>query len=439
MTTESTLTPQSSGVDAKRTLPAHFENWARKAVFRIVEGLQGGSLELLEGGRKRHFGEAALEPVIVVVRSPSVYTKILREGSLGAGRAFVDGDWECADLPRLLRLLLSQPGFVGPAGRMDSPIARLTSWARTLSAPLTRNSRDGSRRNISAHYDLGNDFYRAMLDPTMTYSSALFSFPGESLESAQLAKYDRLCRQLELRSSHRVLEIGTGWGGFAMHAAKHYGCHITTTTISREQRALAQERVAQAGLEDRVEILFEDYRDLRGRYDRLVSIEMIEAVGAEYLDTFFRVCSERLAPDGAMGLQAIVIADQLYDRSRKHVDFIKRYVFPGGFLPSISAIGDRVARMSDFRIQDVHDLTPDYAETLRRWRANLEARPKAYASVSERREFERLWTYYLAYCEAGFEERRIGCVQMTLTKSGWRENKKKSFVFRTTDTKDYDK
>ena len=178
--------------------------------------------------------------------------------------------------------------------------------------------------------------------------------------------------------------------------------------------------MAAAGLGDRIDVRFDDYRDLTGRYDRLVSIEMIEAVGAEYLDRFVEVCSDRLEPDGVMGLQAIVIADQLYERSRRHVDFIKRYVFPGGFLPSIAAISDRVARVSDLRIQDVHDITADYAETLRRWRANLEARPDAYASVDDGGAFERLWAYYLAYCEAGFEERRIGCVQMTLTKSGWR-------------------
>ena len=326
----------------------------------------------------------------------------------------------CDDLPALLRLLVAQPGFVGPSGSLDSLLARGESLLRTLAKPLTKNTRGGSRRNISAHYDLSNDFYAAMLDPSMTYSSAIFSFPGESLESAQTEKYDRLCRQLDLRPSHRLLEIGTGWGGFALHAAKHYGCHVTTTTISAEQRALALERVAAAGLGDRIDVRFDDYRDLRGRYDRLVSIEMIEAVGAEYLDRFVEVCSDRLEPDGVMGLQAIVIADQLYERSRRHVDFIKRYVFPGGFLPSIAAISDRVARVSDLRIQDVHDITPDYAETLRRWRANLEARPDAYASVDDGGAFERLWAYYLAYCEAGFEERRIGCLQMTLTKPGWR-------------------
>ncbi len=420
MSIASTVSPESRRPLKSGASQSWLTGLARTAVLRLLAGLEGGALVLREGDQVHRFGDATAEPVEITVRSPRIFSRILQEGSLGAGRAWIEGDWDCDDLPRLLRLLASQPGFVGPTGRMDSPLARVGSIARTLTAPLMRNSKRGSRRNIAAHYDLGNAFYAAMLDPTMTYSSALFSFEGEPLESAQLAKYDRLCRQLELRPDHRLLEIGTGWGGFAMHAAKHYGCRVTTTTISREQREYALERVERAGLQDRVEILFEDYRDLRGQFDRLVSIEMIEAVGADYLDTFMRVCSDRLERNGAMGLQAIVIADQLYERSRRHVDFIKRYVFPGGFLPSIAAISDRVARVTDLRIQNVHDLTPDYAETLRRWRANLEARPEAYASVSADPEFERLWRYYLAYCEAGFEERRIGCVQMTLTRSGWR-------------------
>lgn len=396
---------------------AHF---ARRLLLPIVDRLQGGAIDLVENGEVQRLGDRSALPIRVEVHSPRIYSRILLQGSLGAGRAWIEGDWDCDDLPRLMRLLLGQPDMVGPSGRMDSPLARLASFFRTVRAPATRNSKRGSRRNISAHYDLGNDFYSAMLDPTMTYSSALFDFDGEPLESAQGAKYERLCQQLALRPGQRVLEIGTGWGGFALHAAKHHGCHVTTTTISGEQRDWALARIAEAGLSDRVEVLFEDYRDLTGRYDRLVSIEMIEAVGADYLDTFFDVCSARLEANGAMGLQAIVIADQLYERSRRHVDFIKRYVFPGGFLPSIAAIGDRVARVTDLRIHDVHDLTRDYAETLRRWRANLAAQPEAYAAVSDKGEFERLWTYYLAYCEAGFEERRIGCVQMTLTKPGWR-------------------
>ena len=410
----------SEGAPEIESRPSAFQRLARRGVLQRLEELRGGPVRIVDALGTLEFGGGDGPPIEVRVRSMRLYTALATEGSLGAGRAWIDGDWECDDLPALLRLLVAQPGFVGPRGSMDSLIARTASFARALAAPLTRNSRPGSRRNIAAHYDLSNDFYRSMLDPSMTYSSALFAFPDEPLESAQSNKYDRLCRELDLGPRHRVLEIGTGWGGFAIHAAKHYGCHVTTTTISREQHELATERVEAAGLTDRIEVLFEDYRDLRGEFDRLISIEMIEAVGAEYLDRFMQVCSDRLTSDGVMGLQAIVIADQLYDRSRKHVDFIKRYVFPGGFLPSIAAIADRVSRVTDFRIQDVHDLTPDYAETLRRWRSNLESRPEAWARVSADGRFEKLWRYYLAYCEAGFEERRIGCVQMTLTKSDWR-------------------
>ncbi|MEM9173858.1 MAG: cyclopropane-fatty-acyl-phospholipid synthase family protein [Myxococcota bacterium] len=423
MSTTSILPRRSQPRPTPRPDASAFPRWARAGVERRFSGLVGGAIRLVDADGVRELGDGKGPTIEIRIRSPRVYTRLAREGSLGAGTSWIEGEWTCDDLPGLLRLLVAQPGFVGPTGSLDSLLARGESVLRSLAAPLTRNTRPGSRRNIQAHYDLGNEFYAAMLDPSMTYSSAIFSFPGEPLESAQTEKYDRLCRQLQLRPSHRLLEIGTGWGGFALHAAKHYGCHVTTTTISAEQRALALERVAAAGLDDRIDVRFDDYRDLTGRYDRLVSIEMIEAVGAEYLDRFIQVCSDRLEPDGVMGLQAIVIADQLYERSRRHVDFIKRYVFPGGFLPSVAAIADRVARVSDFRIQDVHDITADYAETLRRWRANLEERPDAYLAVDDSGAFERLWTYYLAYCEAGFEARRIGCVQMTLTKSGWRPDR----------------
>ena len=253
-----------------------FQARARDVVHRLMGGLRDGTLVLEEGSTRHVFGQSQEDPIKVHVHSAALYTKILTEGSLGAGRAWIEGDWSCDDLPRLLRLLLVQQEFVGPSGRMDSAFARLASLARTVFWPLRKNSRGGSRRNIAAHYDIGNGFYAAMLDPTMTYSSALFRFSGESLESAQGEKYDRLCRQLDLRAGHRVLEIGTGWGGFAMHAAKNYGCHVTTTTISSEQRTLAIERVQAAGLADRIEVFFKDYRDLKGRFDRPVQPCRIE-------------------------------------------------------------------------------------------------------------------------------------------------------------------
>ena len=411
----------STSINVSRSLRTPAERIARRIALSAFSRLRTGCVIVHEGSDPpMSFGNEDAAPIAVHIHSARTYLRIVLEGSLGAGRAWVDGDWSCPDPTALMRLLLSEPGLVGPKGRLDSPLARCASIGRRLMARLVRNSESGSRRNIAAHYDLGNSFYAAMLDPSMTYSAASFATGAETLEEAQSEKYDRLCRALDLRPGHRLLEIGTGWGGFALHAATRYGCHVTTTTISRAQFEEAKSRVEKAGLEEQVEVLFQDYRNLEGRFDRLVSIEMIEAVGAEYLDTFFQVCNDRLLPNGMMGLQAIVIADQHYERSRRHVDFIKKYVFPGGFLPSINAISDRVSRVTDFRIQSLSDLTPDYAETIRRWRANLEANPNAYDSVSERAEFKRLWEYYLAYCEAGFEERHIGCVQLTLTRSKWR-------------------
>ena len=417
MTIDSSLSARSHASPARPTVIHRF---ARRILLDSLSKLRVGSLVLHEGSESRAFGPDERQAIHVHVQSPRVYTRLLREGALGAARAWIDGDWECEDLTALLRMLLVEPGFAGPSGRLDGPIAQAASLLRTLMKPRTRNSRRGSRRNISAHYDLGNDFFERMLDPSMTYSSAIFASPDLSREQAQHEKYDRLCRRIGVESRHRLLEIGSGWGGFAMHAARHYGCQVTTTTISREQHDHARERIAAAGLGDRIEVLFEDYRELRGRFDRVVSIEMIEAVGAEYLDTFFRVCSDRLESDGAMGLQAIVIADQRYQHSLRHIDFIKQYVFPGGFLPSIAAMAGSVAAGTDLRIHGLEDISRDYAETLRRWRAKLDADPKAFVASGRTREFMRLWHYYLAYCEAGFEERHIGCVQLALMKSGWR-------------------
>lgn len=418
MTIETALPTAASHNKLK---PALLERFARRAAFAALARLRHGRLTLHEGDQTHVFGPESGRAVSIQVHSPRLYSRLLLEGSLGGGRAWIEGDWSCDDLPGLLRFLLSESKKVRPQGLMDSPLTRLASASRRLMSVLNRNSPEGSRRNIAAHYDLGNDFYQAMLDPSMTYSSALFSSATDSLESAQTAKYDRLCKELDLRPEHRLLEIGSGWGGFAIHAAGQYGCHVTTTTISQEQFEWVSKTVSLHGLDERIEVLCEDYRNLDGQFDRLVSIEMIEAVGAEYLDTFFSVCSDRLTPEGMMGLQAIIIRDQAYERSRKHVDFIKQYVFPGGFLPSVAAISDRISRVTDFRMHSLHDMTSDYAETLRRWRQNLSDAPHAYHAVSRRAEFKRLWEFYLAYCEAGFEERHIGCVQITLTKSDWRD------------------
>jgi cyclopropane-fatty-acyl-phospholipid synthase len=293
--------------------------------------------------------------------------------------------------------------------RLSAPILRLAHW-------LNRNDKSGSRRNISAHYDLGNRFFELFLDSTMAYSCGIFERPDCSLLEASTAKFDAACSKLALRPGQHLLEIGTGWGGLAIHAARHYGCRVTTTTISREQYELSRERVASAGLKDRVTVLLEDYRDLRGVYDALVSIEMIEAVGHQYLDTYFRKCSGLLKPAGAMLLQAITIQDQFYEQARRSVDFIKRFIFPGSCIPSVKAIADSLQRATDLKLFHMEDIGPHYARTLRLWRESFMAKQSEVRAQGYPESFVRMWEYYLCYCEGGFEERQLGDVQMLLTK-----------------------
>ncbi|UCD78857.1 MAG: class I SAM-dependent methyltransferase, partial [Desulfobacterales bacterium] len=281
---------------------------------------------------------------------------------------------------------------------------------------VRKNTKAGSRKNIMAHYDLGNDFYALFLDETMTYSCGIFANESSTLREASAAKYDRICRKLQLAAGDRVLEIGTGWGGFALHAARNYGVQVTTTTISEEQHRFGQNRIKDAGLEERVTILKKDYRDLGGTFDKLVSIEMIEAVGHQYLTAFFRTCSRLLKDDGMMALQAITIGDQIFNRHKRSVDFIKRYIFPGSCIPSIAAIGSAVARATDLRLVHLEDITPHYARTLREWRRRFFANIDKVRALGFSDTFIRMWEYYLCYCEGGFSERYIGDVQMIFVK-----------------------
>jgi cyclopropane-fatty-acyl-phospholipid synthase len=301
---------------------------------------------------------------------------------------------------------------------MESGPARAAAPLRAAAHWLRRNTRAGSRRNIAAHYDLGNDFFALFLDASMMYSCALFEDPAATLAEAQRAKLDAVCRKLALGPGDHVLEIGTGWGGFALHAASRYGCRVTTTTISRNQHELARERVRAAGLEARVTLLLEDYRDLRGRYDKLVSIEMIEAIGHQYFGEFFRRCDALLAPGGRMLLQAITIADQRYEAARDEVDFIKRYIFPGCCIPSVTALARAMTASSTLRIEHLEDIGPHYATTLARWRDNLLGNAARVRALGLPESFLRMWVFYLCYCEAGFAERALGDVQAVLRKGG---------------------
>ncbi len=325
----------------------------------------------------------------------------------------MEGHWSCDDLTTLVRILARNRDSTSA---MERGIGRLGLPLMRLSHALRRNTRFGSARNIRAHYDLGNDFFELFLDPTLTYSCGVFESDDATLEEASIAKYDRFCQKLDLGPGDHVLEIGSGWGGFAIHAAGKYGCRVTTTTISHEQWRIARERVAAAGLADRVAVLECDYRELEGTYDKLVSIEMIEAVGDRYLDTFFRVCSERLRPDGMMGLQAITTPDQFYAAHVRSVDFIKRYIFPGGSLISVRRVADAIARVTDLRLFQLEDITPHYARTLHSWRERFIVNLDQVRALGYPEQFVRMWEFYLCYCEGGFLERVIGDVQMVLTK-----------------------
>jgi cyclopropane-fatty-acyl-phospholipid synthase len=332
--------------------------------------------------------------------------------------SYLRGEWDTPDLVGLLREVARSSDSLdeadqGVATTLLRPIRTGLNWLR-------RNTRSGSRRNIAAHYDLNNEFFALMLDPTMTYSSGVFEHANASMEEASLAKYDRVCRKLELSPDDHVLEIGTGWGGFAVYAAKTYGCRITTTTISRQQYDYARERTQRAGLSDRVRLLQQDYRDLAGQYDKLVSIEMIEAVGERYLEGYFAKCSQLLRRQGMMLLQVITIPDHRYDVYRRSVDFIQRYIFPGGFLPCFAAIAACVRKKTDFRLFHSECFGPHYAETLSRWRREFWKNIDQVRKLGFDERFVRMWHYYLCYCEAGFRERQIDVSQVLLAKPGCR-------------------
>jgi cyclopropane-fatty-acyl-phospholipid synthase len=389
---------------------------ARAVVCLLLGRLRAGRIELVEDGRRRGFGPAGAElRATVTIRDPAAWRGPLH-GSLGLGEGYVDGLWETDDLVALIRIGARQLSHEGPLARGVGMLRGLLHRARRL---VPENSRSGARRNISAHYDLGNDLFASFLDERMMYSCAYFEREGAGLEEAQRAKLERICDKLELGPDDHLLEIGSGWGGLAIFASGEYGCRVTTTTISREQHRLAQRRVDEAGLGDRVTVLLEDYRDLRGRYDKLVSVEMIEAVGWQHFDEFFRRCDELLVPGGTMLLQAITIDDRLYEVEKGTRSFANTHVFPGGCLPSREAIARSLARATTLRQVWVDDITANYPPTLAAWRRRfLDAWERLRARGYDER-FRRLWTFYLSSSEAGFRERRIGDVQTLIAKPAY--------------------
>jgi cyclopropane-fatty-acyl-phospholipid synthase len=382
--------------------------------------LRHGSIVVQEGGSRETFGAPSDEfPVAatLTIHDPAFYTEAVLGGQIGAGEAYMDGLWSSDDLTSLVRIMARNDdladGIEGGAARFKGLLQKVANWQR-------RNTRTGSRRNIAGHYDLGNDLFKTFLDPTMMYSCAIYPGEGSSLDEAAVHKLDVVCRKLELSPQDELLEIGTGWGGLAIHAAKNYGCRVTTTTISKEQHDLAVERIAAAGLSDRITVLMEDYRDLPDRlgkrFDKLVSIEMIEAVGERFLEQYFATCSRMLKADGLMVLQGITIADRYYDSYRKSVDFIQRYIFPGGFLPSIGAMTTAAAQATDLTVTHLQELGPHYARTLKDWRDNFNARLDRIRELGYDERFIRMWEFYLCYCEGGFLERTVGAVQIVLNK-----------------------
>jgi len=387
---------------------------ARRLLLGRMAQLQGGRILLDEPGGRMALGEEGGDlRVQVRVNSPRFYRAVALGGSTGAAEAYLEGWWDCDDLVGLCRIgarsLLRQ-------GRMDLGWARLAGLANRAGHALRRNTRGGSRRNIAAHYDLSNEFFSLFLDREMMYSCAVYPGPDSSLEEASFHKLELICRKLALRSEDHLLEIGTGWGGLALHAASRYGCRVTTTTISAQQAKLARERVAAAGLADRIEVVTEDYRHLRGQYDKLVSVEMIEAVGHHYFATYFRQCAALLKPEGLMLLQAITIADWAFAQHRHTVDFIKKHIFPGSCIPSVSALGEAMAGASDLRVVDLQEIGPHYVRTLAAWRQRFQTNLGSVRALGFDERFIRLWHYYLCYCEAGFQERYLGDVQLLMAK-----------------------
>lgn len=387
----------------------------RKLITGRCKSLRYGFMEVSDcTGLTMKFGDPESDLLVSLeIHNPRFYRRVVTEGDLGVAQSLIDGDITCNDLTNLVQLFVRNMDLTD---RLESPGARVIRQFKRIGHWLRRNTIGRSRKNIEAHYDLGNDFYALWLDPTMNYSSGIFKSREDSMETASIEKMDRLCRRLDLQPSDHLLEIGTGWGALACYAAEHYGCQVTTTTISQQQFELASRRVRDRGLEDKVKVISKDYRDLQGQYDKIVTVEMIEAVGHQFYSSFFEKCKSLLTPEGQMMMQAIVIADHRYESHIRNVDFISQYIFPGGSLPSISELTSTASASGSMRLVELVDITPHYAETLRRWRESFMKQLPAVRGLGYDNKFIRMWHYYLCYCEAGFEERQINTVQMMFSK-----------------------
>lgn len=404
----------SSSFSASRSSHGLAAGLLRRGVLRQLSHLRQGQLVVVEGNERQLFGRAgAVLQGEIHVLDNALWGMVASNGSIGAAEAFIHGYWTTPDLTAVVRVFVSNlevlDAMEGGLARLTRPLLQGLHW-------LNRNTREGSRKNIEAHYDLGNRLFEQFLDPTMMYSAAQFLSDNDSLEQAQLNKLQRICQKLDLKPEDHLLEIGTGWGSMAIYAARHYGCRVTTTTLSREQFAYTEQRLLELGLQDRVTLLLEDYRDLSGQYDKLVSIEMIEAVGHRFLPTYFKQCAQLLKPDGLMLLQAITIREQRYEQARRNVDFIQRYIFPGGALPSVHKMLEIVGRDTDMNLLHMEDFGLHYAKTLRLWHDNFRQAHGALQELGYDDYFLRLWEFYLCYCEGGFMERTIGTAQLLLAR-----------------------
>ncbi len=410
--TKLALAPAAPGLATAKTGP--WEALLRAAAVRRLSNVSRGRLTLVDPMGRQAWGDDqdGSPQATVEVRDPRCYRLLAAQGSLGAAEAYFRHYWSCDDLVSLFRLLARNTAALQSLdfgwSRVQAPLRWIERWLR-------RNTLGGSRRNIAAHYDLSNDLFALFLDSTMTYSAGIFEHPHTTLEQASLAKYDRLCRRLQLTADDHVLEIGAGWGGFALYAASRYGCRVTTTTISRQQYEYAHRQITAAHLEDRITLLYRDYRQLDGRFDKLVSIEMIEAVGHENLPGYFRKCRELLEPGGLLALQAITMPEQRYRRYRRTTDFIRQYIFPGGCLPSNQALTTAAAG-NGFRLLELKDFAQHYARTVALWRRRFRDNLPAVRTLGFDERFIRAWEYYLCYCEAGFLDEQIGLAQVVWRK-----------------------
>ncbi|MDG2012157.1 MAG: cyclopropane-fatty-acyl-phospholipid synthase [Pirellulaceae bacterium] len=387
-----------------------FENYFRKLVQSRLHNLRDGILAVQEGQQTHLFGDAdSTLKAQVVINDPAFYRAMVTGGGLGAAESLARGEWSCDDLTSLVRILVRN---LPQGDTANGPFSLAKNALAKAGHFLRRNTVSNAKQNIVKHYDLSNEFFALFLDPSMAYSSAIFLNPQDTLYQGSMEKIDRACRKLNLQGSDHLLEIGTGWGGLAVHAAKHYGCQVTTTTISDQQHAFAQQRIRDEGLEDQITLLKQDYRKLTGTYDKLVTIEMIEAVGHQYFDTFFQKCGQLLKPEGEMLMQAITITDHRFEHHKRTVDFIKKYIFPGGCLPSVTALSESMARESRLRMVHMEDFASHYAETLRRWRSAFFDQIEAVRALGFDDRFIRIWDYYLCYCEAAFMERHVNVTQL---------------------------